>query len=165
MAQDEQILDVMLGSAGDAQFNTVILSGIDLEVPLEMDLDADPLHDDEVRLLSEDGAYEAVLCASEPDVQADLEKNLYIYRFRAVPPGLYRIQVRTSDQKWATVITDIVVGKKGARIGETDLEDKDPDKIPPSPPAPAAPEPPALAKAGKLGAYVDFIGIDSKRGS
>jgi hypothetical protein len=166
VAQDEQILDVMLGSPGDAQLNTVILSGIDLEVPLEMDLDADPLHDDEVRLLSEDGAYEAVLCASEPDVQADLEKNLYIYRFRSVPPGLYRIQVKTSDQAWATVITDIVVGKKGARIGDTELEDKDPEKIPLSPAAPpAAPAPPSLAEAGALSAFVDFIGIDSKRGS
>jgi hypothetical protein len=164
VAQDEQILDVMLGSAGDARFNTVILSGIDLEVPLEMDLDADPLHDDEVRLLSEDGAYEAVLCASEPDVRADHGKNLYIYRFRFVPPGLYRIQVKTSDQKWATVITDIVVGKKGVRIGDTELEDKDPEKIPVAAP-PAAPEPPSLAEASALSAFVDFIGIDSKRGS
>jgi hypothetical protein len=124
------------------------------------------LHDDEVRLLSEDGAYEAVLCASEPDVRADLEKNLYIYRFRFVPPGLYRIQVKTADQAWTTVITDIVVGKKGVRIGQTDLEDKDPEKIPPTPPAPpAVAEPHPLAEASALSAFVDFIGIDSKRGS
>jgi hypothetical protein len=164
VAQDELILDVMLGSPEDSQFNTVVLSGFDLEIPLEMDLDGDPLHDDEVRLLSEDGAYEAVLCASEPDVRADMEKNLYIYCFRAVPPGLYRLQVRTSDQKWATVITDILVGKKGVRIGDTELEDKDPEKIPLEAP-PAAPAPPSAPEARKLGSFMDFIGIDSKRGS
>lgn len=165
MAQDEQILDVMLGSPGDTKFNSLVLSGVDLEVPLEMDLDADPLHDDEIRLLSEDGAYEAVLCANEPDVQTDLDKNLYIYRFRSVPPGLYRIQVRTSDQGWATVITDVVVGRKGVRIGETELEDKDPEKIPLTPAAPPPPEPPFPPEASMLGGFVDFIGIDSKRGS
>jgi hypothetical protein len=162
VTEKEQILDVMLGSPGDKSSNTLVLSGIDLEVPLEMDLDADPLHDDEVRLLSEDGAYEAVLYASEPDVRADLDKNLYIYCFRSVPPGLYRIQVRTSDQKWATVITDVVVGRKGVRIGDTELEDKDPEKIPVA--APAAPPAPAVSPEAKaLGDFVDFIGIDSKR--
>ena len=61
------------------------------------------------------------------------------------------------------MITDIVVGRKGVRIGETELEDKDPDKIPPTPPPPpAAPEPPS--PVGKLSAFVDFIGIDFKRG-
>lgn len=165
MAQYDLSLDVMLGAAWDTQFNAIVLSGFDLEVPLEMDLDADPLHDDEVRLLSEDGAYEAVLCASEPDVRADLEKNLYIYRFRSVPPGLYRIQVRTSDQNWATVITDIMVGRKGVRIGEAELEDKDPMKILPTHAAlPSAPESPLFAATGTLGAFVDFIGIDSKQG-
>jgi hypothetical protein len=165
VAQDEHILDVMLGSPGDTNFNSLVLSGVDLEVPLEMDLDADPLHDDEIRLLSEDGAYEAVLCANEPDVQTDLDKNLYIYCFRSVPPGLYRIQVRTSDQGWATVITDIVVGRKGVRIGETELEDKDPEKIPLTPAAPPVPEPPVSLEASTLGAFMDFIGIDSKRES
>jgi hypothetical protein len=139
VTKDEQILDVMLGTPGDKGVNTLILGGIDLEVPLEMDLDADPLHDDEVRLQSEDGSYEDVLCASEPDVRADLDKNLYIYCFRSVPPGLYHIQVRTSDQKWATVITGIVVGRKGVRIGDTELEDKDPDKIPAATPPPPPP--------------------------
>ena len=128
----------------------------------ETEFDADPLHDDEVRLLSEDGAYEAVLCASEPDVRADLDKNLYIYCFRSVPPGLYRIQVRTSDQKWTTVITDIVVGRKGVRIGETELQDKDPEKVPVAAP-PAAAEPGASPESKVLGDFVDFIGIDSKR--
>lgn len=154
----------MLGSPGDEEGNTLILSGIDLEVPLEMDLDADPLHDDEVRLLSEDGGYEAVLCASEPDVRADLDKNLYIYCFRSVPPGLYRLQVRTSDQKWATVITDIVVGRRGVRIGEMELEDKDPEKIPLTPALPPAlTEPLTPPEGSALGDFVDFIGIDSKR--
>lgn len=162
MTEKEQILDVMLGAPGDEGVNTLVLSGIDLEVPLEMDLDADPLHDDEVRLLSEDGAYEAILCASEPDVKADLDKNLYIYCFRAVPPGLYRIQVRTSDQKWATVITDILVGRKGVQLGDLQLEDKDPEKIPTvAPPVPVEAGTPPQANA--LGGFVDFIGIDSKR--
>jgi len=159
--QDEQILDVMLGAPADKAFNTLVLSGIDLEVPLEMDLDADPLHDDEVRLLREDGAYSAVLCANEPDVRADLDKNLYIYRFRFVPPGIYRIQVRTSDQGWATVITDIVVGRKGVRIGDTELEDKDPEQVPRDPqPPPAVLAPPEVSG---LGEHMDFIGIDSRK--
>jgi hypothetical protein len=163
MSKNEQILDVMLGSPGDGKFNTIVLGGVDLEVPLEMDLDADPLHDDEVRLLSEDGSYEAVLCANEPDVRADQDKNLYIYRFRSVPPGLYRIQVRISDRGWATVITDILVGRKGVRIGDTELQDKDPEKIELPPAAP--PSPPELPTVSTLGEFMDFIGIDSKRAS
>jgi hypothetical protein len=152
---EEIVLDVMVGAPADAACNTLVLSGVDLEIPLEMDLDNDPLHDDEVRLLSEDGGYDRVLCASEPDVRPDFDKRLYIYCFRAVPYGIYRLLVRVSAEKWTTVMTDIIVGRKGVRIGDTLLADKDPDAVPEDPSVPQSAPPAEEASAD--GEFIDFV--------
>jgi hypothetical protein len=41
--------DVFLANQGEDEFNTLLLSGLDVVIPLEADLDCDPHQDDEVR--------------------------------------------------------------------------------------------------------------------
>src|SRR5690606_16553955 len=74
----------------DAGHNTLVLGGLDVVVPLELDVDADPLSDDVVSLRSVHGLFEQTLSAGDPDVTPDLEAGVASYRFRLVPPGLYR---------------------------------------------------------------------------
>src|SRR4051812_42281272 len=50
--------EVALFNPGEEDHDTIVLSGIDLVIPLELDIDGDPLQDDEVRLRSEDGYYD-----------------------------------------------------------------------------------------------------------
>ena len=116
-----RIVDVGLIDPGGTGHDTLVLSGIDLEVPLEADLDGDPLHDDEVRLVSEEGEYEATLTAGHPDVRFDKDKNLYVYRFREVPQGFYRLQVRVGDEDWATVASDLAVYRDKVTLGAETL--------------------------------------------
>jgi hypothetical protein len=126
---DETFHDVVLGNPDDSDFNTIVLSGIDVVVPLEFDVDGDPLHDDEVRLQSEDGSYESVLLASHEDVKADADKRLVLYRFRAVPPGLYRVSVRIGAETWADIVVDLLVSSTGVSLGGKSLTSDDPPAI------------------------------------
>lgn len=116
----ELVFDVALGNAGESDYNTVVLSGTDVVVPLEMDLDDDPLQDDEVRLVSEDGEFERHVRASDPDAEADDENRLIHYRFRAVPAGLYRVQVNVAGT-WTDVVEGLLVQRGAVLCGETQL--------------------------------------------
>src|SRR5688572_16188799 len=62
--------DVSLGNDGEDDFNTVVLDGAEVVLPLEMDIDGDPLQDDTVSLRSVHGLYEQTLTARSPDVTA-----------------------------------------------------------------------------------------------
>jgi len=92
------VVDIALGNPGEKDHNTIVLSGIDLVVPLELDLDSDPLHDDEIRLKSETGGFERILLSSDPNVTPDPDKHILLYRFRVVPPGIYRLSVKVGER-------------------------------------------------------------------
>jgi hypothetical protein len=136
MAADEYLLwdvhDVALGNVDEEDFNTLVLSGIDIVVPVEMDIDDDPLQDDEVRLRSEDGYYDRVLRSSDPDVEPDSEAGYLNYCFRLVPPGVYRVSVRVHDS-WSLLVRGLVVKRDGVYINGEQLDDQPPA----NPPAPA----------------------------
>ena len=112
--------DVGLGNPDDDDYSTIVLSGLDIVFPLEMDLDGDPLQDDEVRLRAEGGAYDEVLTVSHPDVVPDLEKSLLYYRFRWVPFGVYTLMVRIAGT-WHALTEGILVSAEGAFLGDEQL--------------------------------------------
>jgi hypothetical protein len=112
----ETVYDVALSEPDDEHVNTLVLSGIDIVVPLEMDADADPLHDEEVRLWAVDGSFDKLLHVAEPDVEPDIDSRLMLYRFRDVPPGVYRVSVKTSGH-WSELYRSLVVAKDGAFVG------------------------------------------------
>jgi hypothetical protein len=153
MREERYRLDVTLGTPDDTSHNVVVLSGVDLDVPLEADLDDDPLHDDELLLEGTDGSFRR-LTPKHPDVRLDLEKKLYIYRFRSVPPGEYRLSVRLSDDVWASIATGIRVDKRGASFGGRQLTDA-PPPAPPQEPEATAPEEPAAQEAAPRDEVLD----------
>lgn len=112
---------VALFEPGDEGHNTLVLSGIDVVVPVEMDLDGDPLQDDEVSLRALHGGYEQVLATGDPDVRADPERRVAYYRFRFVPPGLYRVAVRIGGA-WVPIGTGLGVRKDGVYWSGTKLD-------------------------------------------
>ncbi len=150
MIDDAYAIHVALGTTADAAPNTLVLAGIDLEIPLEADLADDPLHDDQVLLEGIDGS-RRILGVGDPDVRLDTDRRLYLYRFRGVPVGIYALSVGLSDGIWAPVLSGIVVKKDGAHLGETALADRD------------APAVPADAPAGKPGAEEEAPGEDAAR--
>jgi hypothetical protein len=126
-ADERYCLDVALGTSNDQACNVVVLSGVDLEIPLEADLDHDPVHEDELLLEGSDGSVRH-LSGSDPDVRLDLDKKLHIYRFRSVPPGEYSLSARLSDGVWASIATGIRIDKRGASFGGKLLTDAPPPK-------------------------------------
>jgi hypothetical protein len=116
----DEIYDVMLGEPGQKASNVLVLGGMDIVIPLERDMDGDPLQDDTVRLASLDGGYEQVLQASDLDVEPDPDNRLLHYRFREVPPGVYAVSVNVAGT-WSVVIPDLIVRRNGAFIGERKL--------------------------------------------
>lgn len=113
-----QTADVALGNLGESDHNTLVLTGIDLVVPLEMDLDGDPLQDDELRLSSEHGFFEQTLSARDAEVAVDSDNRLLLYRFRDVPPGAYRLSVNVAGT-FHPLLRSIVVAREGAFVGST----------------------------------------------
>jgi hypothetical protein len=109
------IHDVALGNAGEKDHNTIALTGVDVVVPLEMDVDGDPLQDDEVHLRATHGYYEQVLSSSDEDVEADEDARLLYYRFRFVPPGAYTVSVQVRG-RLVTVLRGLVVTRAGAFV-------------------------------------------------
>ncbi len=120
-----EIHEVALGNFGEDDYNTLVLTGIDLVVPLEMDVDGDPLQDDEVRLSSEHGYWSRVLRVSDADVVPDPTTRLLLYRFRFVPPGVYRLATRVGG-RWSPLASGIVVTREGAFFGGQPLSDEPP---------------------------------------
>jgi hypothetical protein len=114
--------DVTLGNEGGEDHNTIVLGGIDLVVPVELDLDGDPLQDDEVNLRSEHGHYNRTLLSSDHDVTPAQDSRFLYYRFRHVWPGAYRLSVRIAGQ-WTSLLRGIVITKDGAFVGGKKLED------------------------------------------
>lgn len=128
----QETYDVALGNKGEKDFNTITLSGIDLVLPVELDMDGDPLQDDAVRLRSEHGFYDQVLTARDPDVEVDTDNRYLFYRFRFVTPGSYRASVLIGDH-WVPLLRGIVVTKEGAFVGGKKLGEDRPQTSPADP--------------------------------
>lgn len=125
--------EVALGNTGEDDHNTLVLSGIDVVIPVELDIDGDPLQDDEVRLRSEDGYYDVTLASSDDDVEVDVETGYLHYRFRLVPPGVYRAAARAGE-RWTALFRGLVVQRDGAYLrGEKLGEELPSDKPAPAP--------------------------------
>jgi hypothetical protein len=120
--------DIALFERDDQHTNTIVLSGVDVLVPLARDLDRDPLHDDEIRLFREDGHFERVLQAGHGDVEPNGATEL-VYRFRDVPPGLYRLSVRVGGE-WTDVMTGLVVRRAGVFWNDQPLAEGPPPPPP-----------------------------------
>lgn len=112
--------EVALGNKSESDHNTIVLTGVDVVLPLEMDADGDPLQDDEANLRSASGHYDRTLTIGHPDVVPDKDNGQLLYRFRDVPPGHYRVAVKVAEQ-WVPVLRGIVITKDGAFIGERKL--------------------------------------------
>ncbi len=153
MAHERFSLDVTLGTAEDTEQNVIVLTGVDLVVPLEADLDGDPVHDHAARLESVDGSF-WILEADDPDVRLDLDARRYLYRFRAVPCGLYSISVKGAAG-WVPVVTGILVDKKGASMGGKLLAEKAHPPRPPPPPPPEEPAPEPEPLPEDFGSIID----------
>lgn len=146
--------DVALGNQDDTDHNTIVLSGVDLVVPLELDLDGDPLHDDEVKLKAETGEFERILLSSDPDVTPDPDRGLLLYRFRVVPPGVYRLSVKVGEM-WSELAIGLAVSMQGAYLGDRKLNDASPSAARSAPPPAAAEEPELSPAPEELGDFMD----------
>jgi hypothetical protein len=120
--EPDLVLDVMLGEPGGATFNTVVLGGTDVVVPLERDLDGDPYQDDEVWLESLDGSFRMKRLSSDPDVIPDEDNNVLLYHFRHVPFGVYNV-VAVVAARPIVVTSGLVVRKQGVFLGDEKLAD------------------------------------------
>lgn len=127
---------VQLVDTGDAKKNTIVLGGVEIVVPIEMDAGGHPTQDDAVRLASHAGTYDKTLTArnDRKNVIGDTKKQAYYYHFTDVPPGLYDVSV-CIGKAWAPLSRGIVVAgkQKGVRDAQDNvLADKAPVQPPPA---------------------------------
>lgn len=116
----QEIHQVALSLPDDPFLNTIQLVGYDVVVPLEADLDGDPLTDDVVRLVTDVSSFSRTIESSSPDAVLDEEHRLVLYRFRDVPPGVYRVETLVRDH-WYTVIDGLEVRVRGVFFGDEAL--------------------------------------------
>ena len=135
----EEIREVATFDSGEENVNTLVLGLRDVVVPVEMDVDGDPLQDDQVRLTGIGGAVERVLSSSSEDVVPDREARLLYYQFRDIPYGAYRVSVRVAEV-WTDLFRDVVVRKEGAFCGGKKLDGGKPTDPIPLPEAPVEQE-------------------------
>lgn len=113
----DMVVDVMLGEPGGAPFNTLVLGGQPIVVPVERDAQADPFQDDEVWLRSVGGGVELRLLRSDEAVEEDEESGLLLYRFAHVPYGVYSVIVVTAGVPVETM-RQLVVRREGVFLGD-----------------------------------------------
>jgi len=111
---------VALFNRGEKEVNTIVLPGMELVIPLEEDMDCDPLQDDEIRLTGAGGGYERVVKSSDPEAVPNHEERLIYYHFPDVPPGIYQLSVRIGGH-WVPLANDLIVTPKGAFLGREKL--------------------------------------------
>jgi hypothetical protein len=121
--------DVALFNPGDQDHNTIVLGGVDLVIPLELDIDGDPFQDDAVCLRSHGGHWEHALTSADPEVTAAPDKRHLYYPFHDVPAGLYHLDVLIAGQ-WTSVASNILVSRGEAWLGSRRLTGAVPDSIP-----------------------------------
>jgi hypothetical protein len=120
--EPDLVVDVMVGEPGEKPFNTLVLGGAEVVVPLERDLDGDPYQDDEVWLESLGGSFRQKLLSSDPDVVPDEDNNVLLYHFRHVPFGVYNV-IAVVAARPIVVASGLVVRKEGVFLGDEKLGD------------------------------------------
>lgn len=115
MTDESLELHVAPSNKDDSTFNRIVLSGLDVVIPLEIDLDEDPKTDDAIRLIDRDDGYSCVLEDGDPDVVRDPNAPFLKCTFRLVPPGLYDVDVRLHNA-WHTVIAGLEVTRRDVRL-------------------------------------------------
>ena len=103
---------------------TTVRAGLDLIIPLEIDLDDDPDNDDQIRLRQLNGAYDIVVTADSKQVREHEENPLALYRFRDVPPGKYEVSVNVGGH-WRPVIVGLEVTSDSVLHGGKKYESKE----------------------------------------
>jgi len=115
MTDEALELHIAPSNKDDTTFNRIVLSGLDIVIPLEIDLDEDPKTDDAIRLIDRDGDYSRVLEDGDDDVVRDAHAPFLRCTFRVVPPGVYDVDVRLHN-KWHTVIAGLQVTSRSVRL-------------------------------------------------
>lgn len=131
-----EVCDVALFNAGETAYNTLVIGGVDLVIPLELDIDGDPFQDDAVCLRSHGGDFEQALTSADPAVTAAADKRHLYYPFLDVPAGLYHLDVLIAGQ-WTTVISTLLVSRGEAWVGPNRLPSRAPETAPARPDSPA----------------------------
>lgn len=121
--------NVALFNPGETEHNTIILGGVDVVIPLELDMDGDPFQDDAVCLRSHGGDWEEAKLSSDDDVTAAPDTRHLFYPFRDVPAGLYHVDVRIAD-RWSTVLSNLLVTRGKAYLGNQQLPGEAPTTAP-----------------------------------
>jgi hypothetical protein len=96
----------------DGSHNTLVLGGVDVIIPLEMDADGDPDSEDTVRLTAADGFYQAVRREGDTEITREDSGPVLLYRFPDVPAGTYAVEVQVGES-WYTVLQDLRVTRAG----------------------------------------------------
>lgn len=122
----DNIHNVALFNPGESEYNTIILGGVDVVIPLELDMDGDPFQDDAVCLRSHGGNWEDVRLSSDPEVVAAPDKRHLYYPFQDVPAGIYHVDVRIAE-RWNTVLSNLLVTRGKAYIGDKVLPSSAPE--------------------------------------
>ena len=116
---------VAVGAPDASSPNTLVIGGATVVVPIEMNAEEDPLHDDEVRLWSVRGSYDCTRYVSDPEVEPDHDSRLMHYRFEDVPFGVYRVAVCVSGM-WHDLMHGLVVAPDGVFLGGKKLSTEKP---------------------------------------
>lgn len=120
MAAKNRMHDVALFNPGETEHNTIVLGGVDVIIPLELDMDGDPFQDDAVCLRSQGGDWEAVRLSSDPEVSVARDKRHLYYPFHDVPSGIYHVDVRIAEH-WVQVLGNLMVSRGVAYLGDRPL--------------------------------------------
>ena len=119
---DGEAFNVMLGEPGEDTWNTLVLGGTDVVVPIERDASVDPFQDDEVCLRALNGGWERRICSGDDDVEANEDSELLHCRFRDVPFGVYSVFVVSAGGAVET-LRGLVVRREGVFIGDKPLSE------------------------------------------
>jgi len=120
---DEKVLNVMLGEPGENTWNTLVLGGADVVVPVERDPDGDPFQDDEVWLCALDGTVVQRRYTSDDEVEEEDGKRLLLYRFTGVRYGVYSVWTKLGGRP-SEIARGLVVRREGVFMGETLLSEE-----------------------------------------
>ena len=145
-----------LDAVGGDTFNTIVVDRTDLSVPVERDLDGDPLQDDEVWLKDAEGKVVRRLLSTDADVSEDSASGYRLYCFRELPFGVYSVWVNLAGQPYA-LLPGVVVRAEGAFVGDERL-----DAEPVLPPRDTAEDSPAALDEGDEGEL--FVDQDEEEG-
>jgi hypothetical protein len=111
--------DLATGERHVIRARRIPLPGLDLIIPLEIDLDDDPSVQDEIRLKDGDGRYERVVASGDSDVEADVavkvagEWNEILHDLQVtrttVRYGGESFEASTSGEQFGTPLDDVDV--------------------------------------------------------